>query len=170
MKPGEEDGIYNFLTRAEFEVLIGNNEMLEYSLNDGSYYGILTGERTTINIRLERNDKGIQWGFAFGLNEKSDWLEIADVLQDGAAWNKLCIGDRIKAINSEDLTDMYHQDCLDIVLKAELSLTLTVERCANQDQVQSFVKVTTVTLRRGKRTDTFGFEWGTSWLHLGGHM
>ncbi len=39
-RDGELNGVdYNFVTKAEFELLVDNNEMLEYELVFGNYYG-----------------------------------------------------------------------------------------------------------------------------------
>lgn len=54
-RPGEVDGIhYHFISRAEFEELIAQNQLLEYAIVHGSnYYGTLLNELT----RAEAEDK-----------------------------------------------------------------------------------------------------------------
>ncbi len=54
-RPGEVDGIhYHFISRAEFEELIAQNQLLEYAVVHGSnYYGTLLNELT----RAEAEDK-----------------------------------------------------------------------------------------------------------------
>jgi guanylate kinase len=54
-RPGEVDGVhYHFISKAEFESLIAENQLLEYAIVHGSnYYGTLLNELT----RAEAEDK-----------------------------------------------------------------------------------------------------------------
>lgn len=54
-RPGEVDGVhYHFISKAEFESLIGQNQLLEYAVVHGdNYYGTLLNELT----RAEANDQ-----------------------------------------------------------------------------------------------------------------
>ena len=48
-RPGERDGVnYYYKTREEFESLIKNNEVLEYTQYNGNYYGTLKSEADRI--------------------------------------------------------------------------------------------------------------------------
>ena len=52
-RPGEVDGVnYNFVTRPEFERMIRDNELLEYTEYVGNYYG------TSLKVIRDRLDQG----------------------------------------------------------------------------------------------------------------